>query len=118
MINSSTTARPKSLFNKKTNKDPMSKLPKQVTTLILILAACFSIRAQDAGSAVKIQVNLQKQKGEMKPIWAWFGYDEPNYTYMKDGRKLLTELAALSPVPVYVRAHSLLVTGDGEAALK
>jgi xylan 1,4-beta-xylosidase len=54
----------------------------------------------------------------MKPVWAWFGYDEPNYTYMKDGKKLLTELAALSPTPVYVRTHSLLVTGDGIAALK
>lgn len=54
----------------------------------------------------------------MYPAWAWFGYDEPNYTYMKDGRKLLSEIAALSPVPVYVRTHSLLVTGDGEAALK
>ena len=54
----------------------------------------------------------------MKPIWAAFGYDEPNYTYMKDGKKLLTELAALSPVPVYVRAHNLLTTGDGAAALK
>lgn len=54
----------------------------------------------------------------MKPIWAWFGYDEPNYTYMKDGKKLLSEISALSPVPVYVRTHSLLVTGDGKAALK
>ena len=56
--------------------------------------------------------------GPLKPIWSWFGYDEPNYTYMKDGKKLLSELAELSPVPVYVRAHSLLVTGDGKAALK
>jgi xylan 1,4-beta-xylosidase len=54
----------------------------------------------------------------MKPIWAWFGYDEPNYTYMKDGKKLLGEIAALSYVPVYVEAHSLLVTGDGKPALK
>jgi xylan 1,4-beta-xylosidase len=54
----------------------------------------------------------------MRPIWAWFGYDEPNYTYMKDGKKLLSELAKLSPVPVNVRAHSLLVTGDGTPALK
>lgn len=54
----------------------------------------------------------------MKPVWAWFGYDEPNYTYMKDGKKLLSELAALSPVPVFVRAHSLMVTGDGTPALK
>jgi len=37
---------------------------------------------------------------------------------MKDGRKLLSELAALSPVPVYVRAHNLLTTGDGTPALK
>jgi len=37
---------------------------------------------------------------------------------MKDGRKLLTELSQLSPVPVYVRAHSLLNTGGGTAALK
>jgi len=54
----------------------------------------------------------------MTPAWAWFGYDEPNYTYMKDGKKLLSELAALSPVPVYVRAHNLLTTGDGTPALK
>ena len=37
---------------------------------------------------------------------------------MKDGKKLLTEISKLSKVPVYVRVHSLLVTGDGEAALK
>jgi xylan 1,4-beta-xylosidase len=54
----------------------------------------------------------------MPPLWAYFGYDEPNYTYMPDGQKLLSELAALSPVPVYVRAHNLLTTGDGTAALK
>jgi xylan 1,4-beta-xylosidase len=37
---------------------------------------------------------------------------------MKDGKKLLTEISKLSKVPVNVRAHSLLVTGDGVAALK
>ncbi len=37
---------------------------------------------------------------------------------MKDGKKLLSELAALSPVTVHVRAHNLLTTGDGTAALK
>ncbi len=54
----------------------------------------------------------------MTPIWAWFGYDEPNYTYSPDGRQLLSEIAALSPVPVYVRTHNLLTTGDGTPALK
>jgi xylan 1,4-beta-xylosidase len=71
--------------------------------------------AQNPGT---ITVDFAKETGPMKPIWAWFGYDEPNYTYMKDGKKLLSELAALSPVPVYVRTHSMLVTGDGIAALK
>lgn len=66
----------------------------------------------------KIQVDLNKEIAPMKPIWAWFGYDEPNYTYMKDGKKLLTEIAALSPVPVYVRTHNLLTSGDGTPALK
>jgi xylan 1,4-beta-xylosidase len=65
-----------------------------------------------------IRVDARTRLGPMRPIWAWFGHDEPNYTYMKDGRKLLTELAALSPVPVYVRTHNLLTTGDGTPALK
>jgi len=67
---------------------------------------------------VLIEVNLANEKGSIKPIWSWFGYDEPNYTYMKDGKKLLTELAEAMPVPVHVRVHSLLVTGDGQPALK
>lgn len=76
------------------------------------------LSAQQTAKPVSIEVDLAKEKGIAKPIWAWFGYDEPNYTYMKDGKKLLTELAQATRVPVYVRAHSLLVTGNGEAALK
>ncbi|HEY8880816.1 MAG TPA: hypothetical protein VIN03_24810 [Roseateles sp.] len=68
--------------------------------------------------AVQLRVDLNEDQGPLKPMWAWFGYDEPNYTYMKDGRKLLSELAALSPVPVYVRAHNLMTSGDGTPALK
>ena len=67
---------------------------------------------------VAIGVDFAQPKGPMQPLWAYFGYDEPNYTTMPDGQKLLTELAALSPVPVYVRAHNMLTTGDGVAALK
>lgn len=82
--------------------------------IFLAAMACSMAGAQTAN----IQVNAERRLGPLRPIWSFFGYDEPNYTYMKDGRKLLSELAALSPVPVYVRAHSLLVTGDGKAALK
>lgn len=82
------------------------------------LPATYSLAQVSEEKPVTIQVDLTKEKGPLKPIWAWFGYDEPNYTYMKDGKKLLTEISKLSKVPVNVRVHSLLVTGDGEAALK
>ena len=81
---------------------------------VLALCCASTIHAQ----SVSIQVDAGKKLAPLTPIWSYFGYDEPNYTYMKDGKKLLSELSALSPVPVYVRAHSLLVTGDGKAALK
>lgn len=89
-------------------------------TRFLTIACClFFLSTGFAQSdTASIQVDLQKEVGNMQPLWAWFGYDEPNYTYMKDGKKLLSEIAALSPVPVYVRTHSLMVTGDGKAALK
>ena len=86
--------------------------------LLLLLSFQYSYSQNTIPETAKISVNLSQKKAPMKPVWAWFGYDEPNYTYMKDGKKLLTEIAALSPDPVYVRAHSLLVSGDGEAALK
>jgi xylan 1,4-beta-xylosidase len=71
-----------------------------------------------AQESVKIRVDAAATLGPPKPVWSYFGYDEPNYTYMKDGKKLLTELASLSPVKVHVRAHNLLTSGDGKAALK
>lgn len=77
-----------------------------------------SVGYSQTETPIAIGVDITKKTGPMRPIWAWFGYDEPNYTYMKDGKKLLSELAKLSPVPVNVRAHSLLVTGDGTPALK
>ena len=83
-------------------------------SVALLSAGLCVLQAQ----TVSIQVDTATKTGPLKPIWSWFGYDEPNYTYMKDGKKLLSELAELSPVPVYVRAHSLLVTGDGKTALK
>src|SRR5213083_2337008 len=87
-------------------------------TNLLCLAVALLFNSSVFSQNVAINVDLKKETGEMKPIWAWFGYDEPNYTYMKDGKKLLSELAALSPVPVFVRTHNLLTSGDGTPALK
>lgn len=68
--------------------------------------------------AVEIQVDAGKTQGPFHPIYSYFGYDEPNYTYQPNGKKLIRELAALSPVPVQIRAHHLLVSGDGAPAMK
>ena len=51
-------------------------------------------------------------------MFNYFGADEPNYTYAPNGRKLLSELSALSPVPVYFRTHNLFTTGNGDSSLK
>jgi len=71
-----------------------------------------------APAQVSIQVDLAKPLTAYKPIGAWFGYDESNFTTMKYGRQLLPELHDLSPVPVYIRAHHLFTSGDGTAKLK
>jgi xylan 1,4-beta-xylosidase len=73
---------------------------------------------QQAPERTHIQVRADQSTGPIAPIWNFFGYDEPNYTYAPNGKKLIGELAALSPVPVYVRVHNLFTTGDGSASLK
>ena len=90
--------------------------------IIVIVTACNpnqnAVNTAAGSKPGRIMVNVNDIRGPMIPVWAWFGYDEPNYTYMKDGKKLLGELAELSPVPVYIRTHNLLTSGDGKPALK
>ena len=91
---------------------------------LLGLLACLPVSAQTHAPAandsfpITITVDAAKPLGELKPIWRFFGADEPNYAYMKDGRKLLGELGRLGPPQVYFRAHHLLSSGDGAHALK
>jgi xylan 1,4-beta-xylosidase len=82
---------------------------------VALLAGGVSLLAQQP---VSINVDLAASRGEWNPAWAFFGYDEANYTYTRNGRKLLGELAAASPGPVYIRTHNLLTSGDGTASLK
>src|SRR5262249_26289091 len=72
----------------------------------------------DRLAPVRIQVDAANLGGELKPVWRFFGADEPNYAYMKNGRKLLAELGELAPTSVYFRTHNLLNSGDGTPALK
>ncbi len=67
---------------------------------------------------VNIQVDAARTTGPFQPIYGYFGYDEPNYTYMAHGRELLGELANLSASPVFIRTHFMLATGNGTPGLK
>jgi len=71
-----------------------------------------------AQTAVNVNVDLNQKVGSYSPIYSWFGYDESNYSTTKNGQALLRQLHDLSPVPVYIRAHFLLATGDGKPELK
>lgn len=93
--------------------------------IVAVLAGVVCAGAVAAGTSpspqqapVTIRVDTAVRKGPMYPFWAWFGHDEPNYTYTANGQKLLTALQQLSPVPVFVRVHNLLTSGDGQHALK
>ena len=46
---------------------------------------------------VTVSVDLDRRVGDLEPIYNWFGYDEANYTTMRDGKRLLRELHDLSP---------------------
>ena len=71
-----------------------------------------------AAFPVTITVDAAKPVGPWKPIYRFFGADEPNYATMTDGKKLIAELGALRPGEVYFRAHNLLTTGNGTAHYK
>jgi xylan 1,4-beta-xylosidase len=88
----------------------MKKIPALITSLLLAFASI--------SQTASIHVDLNNRIAPYQPISSFFGYDEPNYTYMRDGKKLLTEISAMFNQPVYIRVHSLLVTGDGTPALK
>ncbi len=88
------------------------------THFLFLLMAVFRLSFAQETTKTTIQIDLNKEIGKMSTMWAWFGADEPNYAYMKDGKKLLTELSQLSPVPVYFRAHNMLTSGHDTLTMK
>jgi xylan 1,4-beta-xylosidase len=89
-----------------------------VFAIFALSFATVTTQAQNSTTPIKIQVHADHSLSAWQPIWNYFGYDEPNYTYAPNGKKLLSELVAMSPVPVYVRTHNLFTTGDGSSSLK
>ncbi|HEX4342303.1 MAG TPA: beta-xylosidase [Verrucomicrobiae bacterium] len=89
------------------------------------LLVIFSIEGAVAHAAdtndtipVSIRVHADQPKGDWRPIWRFFGADEPNYAYMKDGQQLISDLGQLAPDQTFFRTHNLLTSGDGTPALK
>lgn len=93
--------------------------------LFAVATAAAVFQAQTSAPATPVPITMtidaSKSTGPLNPIWRWCGYDEPNYTYANNGKKLVTQFTGDkdSPFgPAYFRAHNLLVTGDGTPRLK
>ena len=85
---------------------------------VCILALVFIVTPTVAQQEAVIRIDASGPRERLAPVWAFFGYDEPNYTYAPNGEKLLAELSELSTTAVQIRMHNLLTSGDGTAALK
>ena len=95
-----------------------SPLGRALAVFLLAAVLAPGGSAVDGTFPVTIKVDAARPQGVLRPIWRFFGADEPNYATMKDGLKLLAELGQLGSPQVYFRAHNLLTTGDGTPALK
>jgi xylan 1,4-beta-xylosidase len=93
---------------------------KRFQLILLASAGLFLSANSNAADSFPVTINVDASKslGALKPIWRFFGADEPNYSTMPNGRKLMGELGELSPQQVYFRAHNLLSSGNGTPALK
>ena len=81
-------------------KPQATRVSRRFTALAVVLAGILTpVRsgAEPVAFPVTIQVDASKPKGALHPVWRFFGADEPNYAYMKDGRKLIGELGRLRP---------------------
>lgn len=96
----------------------MLSVPSKLTALCIMAMAASGAAQETQPFPVRISVDAARTSGPLKPIWRFFGADEPNYAYMKDGKKLLGELGEMKRGDVFFRTHSLLVTGEGTHGLK
>jgi xylan 1,4-beta-xylosidase len=94
----------------------VNMIRRHLTPILLLLFSFHAVAGESF--PVSVRVDAAKPTGELKPIWRFFGADEPNYAYMKNGKKLVGELGEMAPKRVFFRAHNLLTSGDGTPALK
>lgn len=91
---------------------------KRIAPLVVLASLLVPSAAMGQHNPVRIEVHVERAEGTLNRAWTYFGYDEPNYTYAPNGRKLVSELGALDSSPVYIRVHNLFTSGDGSASMK
>ena len=90
----------------------------KLNSILAAMPLCLLPAMSSAQQSVQIHVDVNQADGSLKPVWAYVGHDEPNYTYSPEGRVLLEQLGKLSPYGFHDRTHNLLTTGNGAPALK
>ncbi|MEO8108631.1 MAG: hypothetical protein ABI594_01295 [Ginsengibacter sp.] len=60
--------------------------------LLAYFAGINTIGFSQESIATEISIDATKTTGSCKPIWSYFGYNEANFTTMKDGKKLIKSL--------------------------
>jgi xylan 1,4-beta-xylosidase len=94
----------------------------RIHALVVTLAACSTTGAppvhDDVPVDVTIAVDATTTGNPLERVWAYYGYDEANYTTTPEGVDLLRTLAAAHASPVRTRTHFLFNTGDGTPGLK
>jgi len=91
---------------------------RRVPLLLLVCSLAATPLRSAVAFPVTVKVDATKPVGALPPIWRFFGADEPNYSTLPEGERLLMELGSLRPGEVYFRAHNLLTTGDGSPDFK
>ncbi|KAB8286979.1 glycosyl hydrolase family 39 [Bifidobacterium ramosum] len=59
-----------------------------------------------------ITIDTSHVVGNLDHSWRYLGYDECNYTYMPEGKALLTKFGDLPDAPYYVRTHFMFCNGS------
>ena len=95
---------------------------RRIVSLFILFSSLVALHSKTVTGQdtfpVEIKVDASQPMGDLHEIWRFFGADEPNYAYMPNGAKLISELGELRPKQIFFRTHNLLSSGDGTPALK
>ena len=83
--------------------------PIVIAAVFIGIVTLVSCQAQAAPTTppsffpVTITIDAAKPIGDLNPIWRWCGYDEPNYTYAPNGKKLIAQFSRREKLSLWPR---------------